>query len=138
MKHIKKFESIHDKYTKNDYYEFTDKLPFFMSSGQVTHEDFTKDEIDEISNRYKLPKDIEIRITGIRSKSFRSIDWDYYAGLTISIRKYRLHIYKHKDEWYRVVVRPNYGTMTHQATKNYDYVCDQFIGLLKLLDEFIK
>lgn len=138
MKHIKNFESIHNQKIKNQYYEF---MPTNLVSNDLIPDEWTYEEINKISDKFNLPEEIEIRRfnRGIRVKSLMmdrdSIDRDM---LVINIRKYSINICKYKDEWYKLVPTPNYGTMTHIETRHYVYICDQLEGVLKLLEEFIK
>ena len=61
--------------------------------------------------------------------------------MVIPQNHYNISIYKYNDDWYVVKPEKRYGKIysgENTITLNCTYLCDQFDGLLRLLDKLIQ
>jgi hypothetical protein len=104
-------------------------------------------EIERLENRYKMGG----RSLYIGGKSFWAkgpiIIPQYFSGkeikkhMVIPQNHYNISIYKYNDDWYVVKPEKRYGKIYSEEntiTLNCTYLCDQFDGLLRLLDKLIQ
>jgi hypothetical protein len=139
MKHIIPFlEHVHIERTENEFYRF---LPIGELPIRGWEIDWTDGEIETIKSTFNLPEKILMRNLGrmeeLPTCEIIKIPGRQITFLTIRLKKYILNIYKYEDEWFRVRIEGQYGTMMKASVTGYIYECDQLEGLIKLIDDII-
>jgi len=125
MKYLKKFnESLHNQPTENENWKF---LSPSDCSKELEHK-----KIIPISEKLLLLIKDRFNIKDNRIKLLQNEQPE--PGMVIYSYRYDYHIYEYEDEWFTVWLCPNPGTMVHQPTYHWDYLCDQLDGLLNFLD----
>ena len=92
------FESIHNKYFKNDFYEFAPMDVIKSHTPELEADLWTEDEINFIIDKFNIPKEITYQPSHSAKKTeksillFNSIGNLVLGELVINLKKYRLII----------------------------------------------
>lgn len=112
MKHIKLFDDGYDKITRKEFDELTRKYKPVI---------FTKSEIDKLNTFNK--KIISVQVN---SKMFGS-----NSVCRIKSDRDDFYIYKKEDDWFLMMKQSQKVTLDYNK-------CDQFIGLLNCLSNYLN
>jgi hypothetical protein len=115
-------ESLHNKSIENEHWKF-------LSSADCRKELGDK-EIVPISEKILLLIKDRFNIKDGMIKD----DNELKGHIWIYSYRYDYYICEYEDKWFTVWLSPNPGTMVHNNTKYWVYLCDQLDGLLNFLD----